>query len=43
MGDIRAGFTYVAPHLAHDSDVVVAVQQVVLVFPGTWTTARVAM
>lgn len=43
VSDVGTGFTDVAPHLAHDSNVVVAVQQVVLVFTSAWSTTRVAM
>ena len=40
MGDVRAGLADVAAHLAHDSDVVIAVQQVELVLAAARTTAH---
>jgi hypothetical protein len=40
VGDVGASLADIATHLAHDTDVVVAVQQVVLVLPSSWATAR---
>lgn len=38
--DIRPSLTDVAPHFAHHTDVIVAVEEVVLVFARTWAPPR---
>jgi hypothetical protein len=37
--DVRPGLADVAPHLPHNADVIVAVEEVVLVFAPTWASA----
>ena len=40
MGDIWACFTDVAAHLPHYTDVIIAVEEIVLVFTSTGPSAR---
>lgn len=39
MCDVRPCFAYVATHLPHDTDMVIAVEKVELLFPSSWPTA----
>lgn len=41
MGDVRSGFTDVPAHLAHDTNMLIAVQQRIFFFLAAWLAAAV--